>query len=61
MKTLSLNQMETVNGGLDSCTEDLIGLSLTFAGAFFVTGPIGAAVFAASFIYGAATLDCNNN
>lgn len=60
MKTLQINQMEMVKGGkmLSPCTEDLIGLGLTFAGAFFVTGPIGAGVFAASFIYGAATLDC---
>ena len=58
MKTLELNQMENVNGGLSDCAEDLIGLGLTFVGAFFVTIPVGAAVFAASFIYGSATLDC---
>ena len=58
MKNLELNQMENFSGGLTACTEDLIGLGLTFAGAFLVTGPIGAGIFAASFIWGAATLNC---
>ena len=56
MNTLELNQMELVEGG--SCAGDLIGLGLTFAGAFFVTTPVGAAVFAAGFMWGSATLDC---
>jgi hypothetical protein len=59
MKNLELNQMELVHGGeMDPCTADLIGLGLTFVGAFFVTTPLGAAVFAAGFIWGSATLDC---
>lgn len=58
MKTLELEKMERLNGGLSDCAEDLIGLGLTFLGAFFVTTPVGAAVFAAGFIYGSATLDC---
>lgn len=58
MKTLELEQMEDLSGGLSDCAEDLISLGLTFAGAFFVTTPAGAAVFAAAFIFGSATLDC---
>lgn len=66
MKSLSLNEMENIEGGASSssggissdCAKDIVGLGLTFAGAFLVTGPIGAGLFAASFIYGAATLDC---
>lgn len=56
MKKLDVNQMENVQAG--GCTTDLIGLGLTFAGAFIVTTPIGAGLFAATFILGAATLDC---
>ena len=59
MKTLELNQMENLQGGrMSSCAEDAVGLALTFAGAFLVTGPIGAGIFAAAFIWGAATMDC---
>ena len=51
--------MENVQGGLSECAQDMIGLGITFAGAFLVGGPIGAGIFAASFIWGAATLNCN--
>ena len=50
--------MENVQGGLSECAQDIIGLGITFAGAFLVGGPIGAGIFAASFIWGAATLNC---
>jgi len=59
MKTLDFNQMEKIEGGeISNCAAGAIGLGLTFIGAFFVTTPVGAAVFAASFIWGSATLDC---
>lgn len=49
MKKLELNQMENLEGG--GCAWSAIGLGLTFAGAFLVTGPIGAGLFAATFIH----------
>ena len=58
MKKLELNQMENLQGGDYDCAADAVGLALTFAGAFLVTGPIGAGLFAAAFIWGAATMDC---
>ena len=58
--TLSVCEMEEIMAGsMDwECATDLALLGLTFVGAFFVTSPIGAGIFAASFIGGAATLDC---
>ena len=50
MKTLEINQMESLNAG--SCVGSLIGLGLMMAGATLITGPVGAAIFAASFING---------
>ena len=49
MKTLSLTEMENIEGG--SCTQAWIGLGLAFAGGFAVGSIFGAAIFAASFIY----------
>ncbi|MFB9077575.1 hypothetical protein ACFFLS_01290 [Flavobacterium procerum] len=59
MKKLELNQMENLTG--ESCLWSAVGLGLTFAGAFLVTGPIGAGLFAASFIHGSIGLaqDCS--
>ena len=54
MKKLELNQMENVEAG--SCFTSSVGLALTFAGAFLVTGPVGAGLFAASFIWGSIDL-----
>ena len=58
MKKLELNQMENLYAG--GCAWSAIGLGLTFAGAFLVTGPIGAGLFAASFIHGSISvaMDC---
>jgi len=56
MKTLELNQMENVNGGDLGCTMSAISLAATFAGAFLVTGPIGAGIFAVGFISGSIGL-----
>jgi hypothetical protein len=50
MKTLDLEQMEKIEGG--SCGWAAFGLGLTVLGAFLVTGPIGAGLFAAKFIHG---------
>jgi len=50
--------MKNVQGGLSPCAKSMIGLSIGFVGAFFVTTPVGAAVFAAGFIWGAATTGC---
>lgn len=55
MKTLELNQMDLVEGGifgLSDCAESAIGLGIGFIGAFFITRPVGAAAFAAGFICG---------
>lgn len=49
MKKLELNQMAQIQG--EGCAWSAIGLGLTFAGAFLVTGPIGAGLFAATFIH----------
>ena len=46
--------MENLQGG--SCGWAAAGLALTFAGAFLVTGPIGAGLFAAKFIHGSVSL-----
>ncbi|MCY4779871.1 hypothetical protein ORI89_09425 [Sphingobacterium sp. UT-1RO-CII-1] len=58
MKTLELNQMEKLQGGkvFSDCADSAISLGLTLAGAFLVTGPIGAGLFAASFIWGSVDL-----
>ncbi|QOG03549.1 hypothetical protein [Flavobacterium sp. MDT1-60] len=58
MKKLELNQMADLQAS--GCGWSAIGLGLTFAGAFLVTGPIGAGLFAASFIHGSIALaqDC---
>ncbi|TDO96139.1 hypothetical protein [Flavobacterium sp. 245] len=47
----------------DGCGWSAVGLGLTFAGAFLVAGPIGAGLFAASFIHGSIALaqDCASN
>ena len=58
MRKLNFDQMENLSG--DGCGWSAVGLGLTFAGAFLVTGPIGAGLFAASFIHGSIALaqDC---
>lgn len=58
MRKLDLNQMENLSG--DGCGWAAVGLGIAFAGAFLVTGPIGAGVFAASFIHGSISVaqDC---
>ena len=58
MKTLELNQMEVIEGGdLDlGCAMSAISLAATFAGAFLVTGPVGAGIFAVGFISGSIGL-----
>ena len=60
MKKLNLHEMENVQGGLSECAKDMIGLGLTFAGAFLVGNVFGAGLFAAGFIWGSATLDCSD-
>lgn len=50
MKNLNFEQMETIEAG--SCGWALFSLGVTFAGAFLVTGPIGAGLFASAFIRG---------
>jgi len=61
MKKLELNQMENLEAG--GCAWTAVGLGLTFAGAFLVTGPIGAGIFAASFIHGSISFaqDCGGS
>lgn len=54
MRILDLNQMEKIGGG--SCGWAAFSLAVTFAGAFLVTGPIGAALFASAFIRGSISL-----
>ena len=56
MKNLELNQMETIEGGELSCAMSAISLAATFAGAFLVTGPVGAGIFAVGFISGSIGL-----
>lgn len=57
MKTLDFNQMENIRAGdAVSCGWAAVGLGLTFLGAFLVTGPIGAGLFAAKFIHGSIGL-----
>ncbi|MCK5440849.1 MAG: hypothetical protein KAJ23_03050 [Maribacter sp.] len=58
MKTLEFNQMENYTGGdvFGECADSAIALGLTFAGAFLTTGPIGAGIFAAAFIWGSIDL-----
>ena len=58
MRKLEVNQMENLSGGLTGCQQNLIALGITFVGAFWVTTPIGAGLFAASFIWGSATTGC---
>lgn len=59
MKNLEISQMELVSGG-SGCSDSAVGLGLTFAGAFLIgTGagaPIGAALFAVSFVWGSISL-----
>lgn len=58
MKKLDLNQMENLNGGMPNkqqigCAASLVGLALTYAGAFTITAATGGAgLFAAAFIVG---------
>ena len=52
MKTLSLIEMEDVQGGLNACQKSALRLAGYFAGAFFIGGPLAAGIFAARFIYG---------
>ncbi len=56
MNTLELNQMELIEGGDMACAMSAISLAATFAGAFLVTGPIGAGIFAVGFISGSIGL-----
>ncbi|WP_350284256.1 hypothetical protein [uncultured Croceitalea sp.] len=54
MKTLELHQMENIEAG--SCGWAAFSLGVTFAGAFLVTGPVGAALFASAFIRGSISV-----
>jgi len=56
MKTLNLQEMENVQGGLSECGIQALKLGATFLGAFLVTGPIGAGLFAARFVWGSVKL-----
>ena len=47
MKTLNLNEMESIHAG--SCGSSIASLSLAYAGAFLITGPIGAGLFVVAF------------
>ncbi len=51
--------MENIEGGISDCGVQALKLGAPFLGAFLVTDPVGAGFFAASFIWGAATLNCN--
>ncbi|MCY3999023.1 MAG: hypothetical protein OXE55_06675 [Flavobacteriaceae bacterium] len=67
MKSLDLNQMEVIEGGWTSrqteCAVAAVGLVATYAGAFFIVGPVGAALWGATFIVGSilTTIACSNN
>ncbi len=57
MKKLELNQMENLDGGFSradaGCAVSVVGLALTYAGAFAITAATGGAgLFAAAFIVG---------
>jgi hypothetical protein len=56
MKTLNLQEMEMIEGGISDCGVQALKLGATFLGAFLVTGPVGAGVFAARFIWGSVKL-----
>ena len=49
MKTLDLQQMESIDGG--SCGTSIASLSLSYAGAFLITGPLGAGLFVVAFAF----------
>ncbi|WP_139959414.1 hypothetical protein [Flavicella sediminum] len=54
MRKLEMSEMEVIEGG--GCGWTAFGLGLTLAGAFLVTGPIGAGLFAAKFVHGSISL-----
>ena len=53
--TLTMSEMEEIMAG-SGCGWAALGLGLTFASALFITGPIGAGIFAAKFIHGSISL-----
>ena len=54
VQELNDNEIVKLEGG--SCATAAIGLGLSLAAATLITGPVGAAIFAASFINGSISL-----